>query len=84
MKEIKGEKIQMWSSKVIRWSGLVLLLGGLSILIAEIIHPEEITTSSVQTANWVVGHWFALIGWMLLLFGVVGLYARQVNRAGIL
>ena len=71
----------MFAEKVIRWSGLALAGGGILAALFWILHPEE-SVLLTDPAGYQAEHLLDFIGLMLFIPGLVGLYARLVNRAG--
>jgi hypothetical protein len=71
----------MFSEKVIRWSGLALALGGVIAVLFWILHPEE-SVLLTDPAGYQTEHILDFAGLMLLIPGLMGLYARLVNRTG--
>lgn len=72
----------MFTQNLIRWSGAFAILGGILFPLAALIHPNGEDLASVLMPLWVPAH---LLGWVsttLMHIGLVGLYARQVERAG--
>ena len=78
---IKESKMKITSSKVIRWSGLAAMGTGIIYIAIQAIHPLDVL-SSVTTTRWAVVHYLSLVMDLLGLFGVAGLYARQVEKSG--
>ena len=78
---IKESKTKMTASTLMRLAGLFAIVAGLSIIIIGIFHPLNIP-SSVTTATWVNVHIFATALGFFGLFGMAGLYARQVEESG--
>lgn len=77
----------MASSNLIRWSGLATILGGALLLISDllglIVVPGDLT-EAVTTGAYLDDSGVRLLGGMLLLVGLVGLYARQAEASGAL
>ena len=71
----------MFSEKVIRWSGLVLAIGGVVAALFWILHPEE-SVLLTDTAGYQREHILDVVALMLVIPGLMGLYARLVNRTG--
>jgi hypothetical protein len=69
----------MFSEKVIRWSGLALAAGGILAALFWILHPEE-SVLLTDPAGYQAEHLLDFIGLMLFIPGLMGLYARIVNR----
>lgn len=72
----------MTSARIIRWAGGLAILGGILFPIASLIHPPGESLATVRMEGWIPAH---LLGWVSVSFlhlGLVGLYARQVDRAG--
>ncbi len=73
----------MSSSNLIRLGGLagvLLTIGALLSLATESENPSESATTASYAFTWLL----YLLGGVLLLLGLVGLYARQSEAAGIL
>jgi hypothetical protein len=73
--------VNMFSEKIIRWSGLALALGGVIAALFWILHPEE-SMLLTDPAGYQREHVLDFVGLMLLIPGLIGLYARLVNRTG--
>jgi hypothetical protein len=71
----------MFSEKIIRWSGLALALGGVIAALFWILHPEE-SMLLTNPDGYRTEHVLDFAGLLLLIPGVIGLYARLVNRTG--
>ena len=73
----------MSASNVIRWAGLSAMVAGVLFVGTQIIRlPND--PSSVATRPWAIGHYLELGALIFILLGIIGLYARQVNEAGLL
>ena len=72
----------MTSTKLIRWSGLFCMLAGILYALAALIHPAGEDVSSITASLWVPAHTLGGIGAVSLLFGLIGLYARQAAKTG--
>jgi hypothetical protein len=68
------------ATKLIRWSGLVLILAGLLVAGPVLFHPSDTDPSSPLTTPWVPIHALFMLGAILALFGLVGLYLRDVDQ----
>lgn len=69
------------AAKLSNWAGLAALIAGLSYVVVGLFHPIN-ALASVTTATWIVVHIFACTVGFLGLFGIVGLYVRQVEQSG--
>ena len=78
---IKENKTKITASTLLRLAGLSAIVTGLSIIIIGMFHPLNIP-SAVTTATWVNVHIFATALGFFGLFGMAGLYARQVEESG--
>ncbi len=78
----------MSSSDLIRWGGPAAVAGGVLFVLGELLNlptlGEENLSEVAVTASWVVQQLLFLLGTVLLLFGLFGLYARQSEAAGTL
>lgn len=78
---VKASKPKMTTSTLMRLAGVSAMLAGLCFLIMGWFHPENVP-ASVTTASWVNVHIFATLLGFLGIFGLTGLYARQVEKSG--
>lgn len=74
----------MSTTKLIRWSGLALMLGGIALAVHYLTHPPGETAQYAFYPLWVPSHWLGGIALMLIPLGLMGLYARQWEKAGLL
>ena len=77
---IKESKPKITSSTLMRLAGLSAMVAGLCFLVIGIFHP--VNEASSVNANWVNVHIFATALGFFGLFGMAGLYARQVEESG--
>src|SRR3990172_120185 len=61
----------MSSAKLIRWSGLAAMLGGVLLILGSI---------NWEQPPW---SWLGTLGSILLVFGLIGIYAVQVEESGL-
>ena len=73
--------MKMTGATLLRWSGLAALVGGIIFAGIQPIHPPDFLPS-VTTTLWAIIISLKLAMCFLFLFGIVGLYARQVDEAG--
>ncbi len=76
----------MTSSNLIRLSGLAAVLAGVLAFIGDLLsltEPESLSEAAT-TASYVFTYLLYLLGTVLLLVGLVGLYVRQSEATGIL
>lgn len=78
---IKESKAIMSASALMRLAGVSAMLAGLCFIIIGMFHPENVP-SSVTTTTWVNVHIVATALGFFGLFGMAGLYARQVEKSG--
>jgi hypothetical protein len=71
-------------TKLIRFSGLALMLGGILFAAHEITHPPGETAKYALYSLWVPSHVLGGIACVLISLGVVGMYARQSEKVGVL
>lgn len=78
----------MSSSDLIRWGGLAALVGGVLFVVAELLGLPTINIESFSetatTTSFAIQTTTFLLGVVLMLLGLVGLYARQSEAAGAL
>jgi hypothetical protein len=78
---IKESKMKLTASKLIRWAGLSAMAAGILFIAIQPIHPPDVL-SSVTTAQWATVHYLSIAMDILALLGILGLYARQVEKSG--
>ena len=80
----------MSSSDLIRWAGLAAILAGVLLVVADLLNlaigfdEDEPFSATATTGIYAFQSWANLLAAVLLLIGLVGLYARQSEAAGLL
>lgn len=75
----------MSSANLVRWSGVALLIAGALVAVAMPFHPNDAADPYAVTTNvWVIVHSLYVPAFILSLFGLIGLYVRQAEHAGVL
>jgi len=64
-----------------RWAGLAAFVAGLCYIVVGLFHPANVP-SSVTTTTWAYVHYAATAMGFFGLFGMAGLYSRQVDKIG--
>ena len=78
---IQENKMKITASTLMRLAGLSAIMAGVCFLVIGIFHPLNIP-ASVTTATWINVHYFATALGFFGLFGMAGIYVRQVEKAG--
>jgi hypothetical protein len=78
---MKGE-MKMSTAKLSRWSGLISILAGLLYALGALLHPVGEDIAAYTGPKWVPAHQVYWVAAMLMLFSLVGVYARQVEQTG--
>jgi hypothetical protein len=77
----------MSSSNLIRWSGLAALVGSVLFIFSDIVQyivfGDQPESSAAATDTWIILDMFFLVAIMLIFLGLLGLYSRQAEHAGI-
>jgi hypothetical protein len=73
--------MKMTTANLIRWAGLAAMAAGIIFAGIQPIHPAD-ELASVTTGAWAIITSFKAAMCLLFLLGIVGIYARQVNKAG--
>jgi len=73
--------MKITAANLIRWAGLAAMGAGILFIVIQAIHPLDIFPS-VTTTQWAITHYLGVAMCLLGLFGMTGLYARQVEEAG--
>lgn len=71
----------MREGQLIQRSGLAALIGGLMLPIYQLLHPER-DAATVLSTPYTLVHILGVLALTHILFGLVGLYARQKDRLG--
>ena len=69
------------ASRLIRWAGLSAMAAGIYFAAIQPIHPPDVV-ASVTTGTWAIITSLKTVMCLLFLFGIAGIYARQVEEAG--
>jgi hypothetical protein len=77
---IKENKTKMTASSLMRLAGLSAMMAGLCFLVIGVFHPVNVPSS--VNATWIIVHIFASALGFFGLFGMAGLYTRQVEESG--
>ena len=72
----------MTPSALVRASGLATIVGGLLFVLFPLLHPDH-TAAGYTSWIWVPAHMAPNVGAILVLFGLVGLLTRQLEKAGL-
>ena len=70
----------MGTQKLIRWGGLVMVVAGVLWLLS-VFHPPD-TLDGMLSPAWGPAHYITAVASVFLVFGLIGLYAYQVEKAG--
>jgi len=74
-------RARLTPSILIRWSGLGTVVAGVLVAAFPLAHPNH-DAAGYTSAIWVPAHLMPHVGAVLAMFGLVGLLARQLERAG--
>lgn len=69
------------TDQLIRWSGLTLILAGLLFGLFPFAHPNH-DPDGFRGAIWVPAHLMPNVGAIVALFGLIGVFVRQLRAAG--
>ena len=69
------------ASNLIRWAGVSAMVAGICFVLVGMFHPLNLL-SAVSTAQWGIVHILATAMGFFGLFGLTGIYARQVEESG--
>jgi hypothetical protein len=74
-------KMKITASKLIRWSGLSAMAAGIIFAGIQPIHPPDVIASVTTSAFIIITSLKAIMS-LFGIFGIAGLYARQVEETG--
>lgn len=78
----------MSSSNLIRWSGLAAVVGGVLLILSDIaqfiVFGDQPESSAAATDAWIILDMLFLLSILLIILGLVGLYAKQTAQSGTL
>jgi hypothetical protein len=78
---IKESKTKISAATLMRLAGLSAMLAGLCFIVVGMFHPVN-EPSFVTTTTWINVHIFATAMGLFGIFGLTGIYVRQVEKAG--
>ncbi len=78
---IKESKVKMTTSTLMRLAGVSAMAAGTIFAAIQPIHPPDVL-ASVTTTTWAIITAFKFAMCFFFLFGIAGLYARQVEESG--
>ncbi len=78
---IKENNMKITAANLIRWSGLSAMAAGLIFAGIQPIHPPDVL-ASVTTSAFIIITFLKTVMSLFGLFGIAGLYARQVQETG--
>jgi hypothetical protein len=78
---IKENKMKITTSAIVRWAGLSAMVTGVIFASIQPIHPPDVI-ESVNTSAFIIITSFKTAMCLFGLFGIAGLYARQVEETG--
>src|SRR5438552_18200879 len=76
----------MSSRDLVRWSGLALIVSAVLFILFFVLHPgggDPPTVSAALNSLYAAEHTLGIAALMLMLLGLVGLYARQMSQTGL-
>lgn len=74
-------KMQITPATLIRWAGLAAMTAGTIFAAIQPIHPAD-ALASVNTTAWAIITPIKTVMCMLFLFGIAGIYTRQIKEVG--
>ncbi|MEI8306281.1 MAG: hypothetical protein WCF99_04350 [Chloroflexales bacterium] len=77
----KERPMQITTPNLIRWGGLSAMVTGIIFAGIQPIHPPDVL-ASVTTSSWAIITTVKTVMCLFGLFGIAGLYARQVEKTG--
>ena len=77
----KERPMQITTPNLIRWRGLSAMVTGIIFAGIQPIHPPDVL-ASVTTSSWAIITTMKTVMCLFGLFGIAGLYARQVEKTG--
>ena len=78
---IRESKIKVTTPNLIRWAGLSAVMAGTIFAVIQPIHPPDVI-ASVTTSAFIIITSFKTVMCLFGIFGIAGLYARQVKETG--
>lgn len=74
--------MRITTTGLIRSAGIAAILAGLMFVVIQPLHPDD-ELASVTTDAWAIIHYATLAMLTLFVIGVTGIYARQVEKFGL-
>lgn len=70
------------TQKLIRWSAIAWLLSALTGIISIVLTPSDFVDNAMLSSRWVPTHAVLTASYMLFVFGLIGVYVIQAEKAG--
>lgn len=67
---------------LIRWSAIALLLSALTGITSILFTPSDFAPNAVLSSSWTPMHAVLAVSYMLFVFGLIGIYVIQADKAG--
>jgi hypothetical protein len=71
----------MATDKLIRWGAIAWLLSALTGVASILLAPSDYAANAVLSNHWIPAHALLSISYMLFLFGLIGFYLVQAEKA---
>ena len=81
MQNKKDRNLKVTAAGLIRSAGLFAILAGVLYISIQFVHPPE-QISSVNSGTWIIAACLTLAMSLFSLFGIIGIYTKQVTEAG--
>jgi hypothetical protein len=78
---VKESRMKLTASNFIRWTGLSAIVAGIIFAGIQPFHPADVV-ESVNTTQFTIILALKTVMCYLMLFGIAGIYARQMSKAG--
>jgi hypothetical protein len=78
---VKESRMKPTASSLIRWTGLSAIVAGIIFAGIQPFHPADVV-ESVNTTQFTIILALKTVMCYLMLFGIAGIYARQMSKAG--
>jgi hypothetical protein len=75
-------KVRKAIRNLIRWSAAILLLSALTGIISILFTPSDFAPNAILGSLWTPMHAVLAVSYMLFVFGLIGIYAIQADKAG--
>src|SRR5437016_318964 len=78
----KGIGAASMKHRLVRYGGVASIMSGVLLILFALFHPPREISLAVDSLSWGLEHQLGVAAIVFMLFGLIGLYARQIEQSG--